>query len=195
MKIQLGESIILNRTHKYLLPCLKAYGDTFKEYFNAVHKVAVGTGDMILVESGIRYEKHLFTLIDTSKNKNLLKRFLEWVRDQPMYEDEYAFDSVHTGNLLMVVIKLPESCYKAEEKFKHSQYSKMYGLDDIAKYFSEHPETQRILIQDSNYKIEYASKLSEEWETNVNPEELEGELDLPIRKEEEIFNSIKHNGE
>lgn len=191
MKIQLGQPIVMNRTKKYLLPCLKAYGKEFEDYFNSISKVAVGIGDMLLIESGIRYEKHIFILVNTAKNKGFTRKFLSWVRDQDMYEDEYAYDSIHQGNLLMVVIKLPLECYKAAELFKHSQFSKMFTLQDIENYFKEHPETKKVLVKDQDYRVEYAGQLSNEWGTDIDPKELEGELDLPIRKEDETFNSTK----
>jgi hypothetical protein len=189
MKIQLG-SITMNRTRKYLMPCLKAYGRNFEEHINAMFKVGVGVGDMMLVKSGIRYEKHIFILVDSSKHITHLRRSLEWLRDQPMYEDDYAYDGIHNGHLLMIVVKLPEKCYKAREWFMHSQFSKMYSETDIERYFKENKDVKGVLIRERNYRIRYTKELNKLHGTTLTEQdasEIEGEIDFPIRQEEETF--------
>lgn len=188
MKIQLG-SITMNRTKKYLLPCLKAYGKEFEKHISSIFKLGVGVGDMMLVKSGIHYEKHIFILVDTSKFKVQLKKTLDWLREQPMYEDEYAYDDIVGGHLLMLVIKLPEKCYKAREWFMHSQFSKMYSMADIDRYFKD-SDVKGVLIKDHNYRIQYARQLNMMYKTTLTDKdavEMEGEVDFPIRQEEETF--------
>lgn len=192
MKIQVGTiEINKNKTWKYLLPCLKAYGQDFVDRINTVFKVAVGIGDMLLIKSGVRYEQHIFILVDMEKFPAFSKKFINWLRDQPMYEDDYAFDHIHEGKLQMLVIKLPEECYKPAEQFKRSHFSKMYTLSQIEKFFNKKPEIQKILIKDHNYRIEYAQELNQLFDTSIEPEELEGELEFPIRKSAEFFNLLK----
>lgn len=193
MKIQLGK-ITINKTKKYLLPCLRAYGSKFIEMFESVFKVGVGIGDIILVEKGVSYEQHLFVLLDVTNNasnaevgKKHFNKFMTWVKQQDMYEDDYAFDSLNTGRLHMVVIKLHPSCYKALHQMRQSQFSKMYTLLEINEYFKDKPETQ-ILIKDHNYRIQFTAKINEMYDTMMRPEEFEGELDFTINKSEEYFN-------
>lgn len=188
MKIQLG-SITMNRTKKYLLPCLKAYGKEFEKHVTSVFKVAVGIGDMMLVKTGVHYEKHIFILIDTSRYPSKVKQCLEWIRDQPMYEDEYPYDTVHYGHLWMLVIKLPEKCYKAREWFMHSQFSKMYSMSDIDEYFKDSP-VKGVLIKDHNYRIEYVRQLNAIFQTTLTDSDADGivgEIDFPIQHEDENF--------
>lgn len=188
MKIQLG-SITMNKTKKYLLPCLKAYGKEFEKHVTSVFKVAVGVGDMMLIKSGVHYEKHIFILVDTSRFHPQLKACLEWLREQPMYEDEYAYDSVHNGHLQMLVIKLPESCYKAKEWFMHSQFSKMYNMQDVEKYFKKN-EMKGVLIKDHNYRLQYTKELNRLYGTTLtekDADEISGEIDFPIQQEDETF--------
>ena len=71
-----------NKTRKYLLPCLRDYGDTFIKYINNVFKVAVGIGDMIVDRFGTaKFERHVFILIDSSKTPKHFLPFLEFIWD------------------------------------------------------------------------------------------------------------------
>jgi hypothetical protein len=198
MKLQVGK-ILLNRTKKYLTPCIREYGQEFEKRMNGVVKVAIGIGDIITIKSGIRFEKHIFILIDTSPKpqgtgKREFKKFLDWLRDEMMYEDDYVFDDVRKGHLHMVVIKLPEKYYYTYETFRMSQFSKMYDKEDLDKFFNKRPEIKKVLIKDHSYRIEFVKSLNEMFGTTVDPEEFEGELDMPLRKEDEIFNAHLTNG-
>lgn len=190
MTIQVGK-IVINKTKKYLAPCIKAYGPKFESEINAITKVGVGIGDIITVKSGVKFEKHLFILVDTSTKTKIkvFNKFLTWVKDQVMYEDDYVFDDVQTGNFHMVIIKFPEKYYKTFETFKLSQFSKMYSRQDVNRFFAERPEIQKVLIKDNNYKIDFVKQLNKLFEATVPHEEFDGELDFPLRKEEEEFNT------
>lgn len=177
-----------NHTKRYLLPCVKSYGEDFVNKVESVFKVAVGIGDKILSDSGLSYNNHLFILIDTKKSVKHWKSFLDYIKEQPMYEDDYPFDNIKTGHLHMVVIKLPQDYFKSLEKFKHSQYSKMYSHEQINSLFTANNQVRKVLLKDYNYKVEYTEKLNKLYETNINPKDLEGELDFPLDKRKEIFN-------
>jgi hypothetical protein len=186
MKIQIGE-IILNKTKKYLAPCLNAYGKEFTDKLNAVFKVGIGIGDMILINNNIQYEQHIFILIDTKLAPTQWKSFIKWIKKQDMFEDDYSFDNISTGQFHMVIIKLPESCYKAAQLFKKSQFSKMFSVTEVEQYFINKPDEKGVLIKDDNYRIKHTKILNEMFGTTINPEELEGEFDFPVRKEDEMF--------
>lgn len=192
MKIQTG-TILLNKTQRYLMPSLRAYGAEFEKRFNFLFKVAVGIGDIILIDKGVSYEQHLFVLFDTTNNSSShphvgqlhFQEFLSWIRQQDMFEEDYAFDCIANGKMHMVVIKLHPSCYKALQQMKQSQFSKMYTLEEINAYFKNKPDIQQILIKDHNYRIEWTKQLNALFDTEID--EVEGELDFPLRKEEETF--------
>lgn len=188
MKIQIN-NIVLNKTKAYLAPCLKEYGEVFETKLNSVFKVAMGIGDIILIENGVNYEQHIFILIDNNIANSHFKQFIKWIRKQDMFEDDYAYDNVTNGQLHMVIIKLPESCYKPAQLFKKSQFSKMFSEEEVTKYFSNKPTEKAVLIKDNNYRIQYTKELNEIFNSTIKPEELEGELDFPIRKKNEIFNT------
>lgn len=188
MLIQIG-SIYMNNTWKYLTPVLTEYGSEFVERFNSVWKVAVGIGDMVLIKSKIRYEQHLFVLLDSKSGKKHFTSFMEWIKDEDMYEDDYCFDDINNGRLHMVIIKLPKIGYKAIENFKHSQYSKMFTIDKVNEYFADKPDLKKVIVKDKHYRFEFVKKLNHLYDTAINPEEYEGELQLPIRKNKEYFNT------
>lgn len=194
MKIQVGE-IQLNKTWKYLVPMLKYYGKEFEQKINSIYKVGFGIGDMILINNGINYEQHIFILIDTKKASNFFKEFIKWIRRQEMYEDDYVYDNILHGRFHMVIIELPKEYYKSNILFRKSQFSKMYTKEDVQQFF-KNEDIKGVLIKEGNYIIKHTNKINEIFETNVKPEDIEGEWDFPIQREEEIFdNHLKSKGE
>lgn len=206
MKIQVGEiymdkvtnevSCYFNKTRKYLLPCLKEYGPGFMARFESVFKVAVGIGDIVISNRGLKHEKHVFVLLDSmlpktgKKNDKVSPHFLdfmEYIRKEPMYEDDYVFDNIQKSTSHMVILKLPEKYYDTFESFKLSQYSKMYDKGDITRLFSTQPSLRKVLVKDHNYRIIFVGKLNREWGTSINPKDWEGELAHKI-DENEVFN-------
>lgn len=196
MKFQLGNipmevgrnQVFDNKTKKYLSPILKDYGDIFTGKFNAMFKVAYGIGDMVVENSGINYEKHLFILINTSVATRFFISFIDWIKTQPYYEDDYIYGNIQKTKLHMIVLKIPEKFYESLETFKTGKYSKMYNPESISKYFQKHPNVQKVLIRDHNYKLEFISQLNKEFETNIEDFDIEDyELDFPMSSQEEIF--------
>ena len=188
MVIQVG-NIVLNNTKRFLSPCLRKYGNEFIERLNSVFKIGMGIGDIILIENGVLYEQHIFILIDTKQAVNHFKVFIDWIKNQDMYEDDYVYDNINSGQYHMVVIKLPIDCYGPLEKLKHSQFSKMFTKEEVDEYFKDKPAEKAILIKDNQYKIEYTDKLNKMFGTRIHHTELEGELEFPIEKGKEIFNN------
>lgn len=184
-----------NKTKKYLLPCLTEYGEEFTNKLNGVFKVAVGIGDMIISNRGIKHEKHMFILLDTSIARNFFIPFLDWIRDQEMYEDDYVYGNILISKLHMVIVKLPEKYYDTFETFKLGAYSKMYKKEDIDKLFKNKRSYRKVLIKDHNYKIEFIGELNRTFDLTgihqILPEEYDGEYDLPPDKEEIFNNHIK----
>jgi len=198
MKTQIGEVLMTdkngkptihpNKTRKYLLPCLKEYGVEFTRRLENVMKVAVGIGDFVISNRKIKeYERHLFVLIDTSLAPKYFRDFIEWVRDHPVYEDDYVYGNVAKSKFHMVVIKFPEKYYESFEIFQSGRYSQMYSEETIEKFFNRYPE-RNVLIKDHNYKIVFVGKLNKIFNSTIKPEEYEGELDLPPSEREEKFN-------
>lgn len=199
MKIQIGrvqlgkvenQAIIPNKTRKYLLPCLKEYGDEFMYLLNNVFKVAVGLGDIIVKNTYFQApERHLFILLDYTIATPFFISFLEFIRDKEYYEDDYVYGNIQKSKFHMVVIKFPEKYYDSFDTFKEGKYSKMFDKETIARLFNskDNLEAPLVLIKDHNYNITFTNFLNSIFRTTLKPGEYEGELDLPPKEKEEEF--------
>lgn len=198
MKIQVGEVcmdkvtdqriIYPNKTRKYILPCLKVYGDVFTNKISNVFKVAVGIGDIIVDRCGINYEKHIFVLLDPAIAHGFFLDFLDWIRDQEMYEDDYVYGNIQKATYHMIILRFPEKFWKQFDIFKEGKYSEMYDLETIKSFFQIYPNEQKVLIKDRNYRIVFTKKLNKEFGTTIQPEEWTGELDFPPTEKTDVFN-------
>jgi len=184
--------IFPNKTKKYLLPCLKEYGNIFINKLNNVFKVAVGIGDIIVDNCGYYHEKHIFILLDSIIANKFFLDFLDWIKKQSMYQDDYVFGNIQKSKYHMVVLKFPEKFYDSFETFKVGKYSSMFNKETIDSFFNNHPKTKLVFIKDHNYKVYFVDKVNEIYnlkgEHRVREEEWEGELDFPPKDKKEIFN-------
>lgn len=199
MKIQIGEvymdkvsrqrTIYPNKTRKYLLPCLREYGAEFTNKVNNVFKVAVGIGDIIVSNRGKKHEKHIFMLIDTSIASAFFVEFIEWIREQPMYEDDYVYGDIQKSKFHMVILELPLQYYSAYETFKEGQYSRMYSKEFI-EAFIQNEEVKKVLIKDHNYLIHFTEKVNRKYGTTLKPSDWDAlpEMDFKPEKKTEVFN-------
>lgn len=196
MKIQIGEiyiskvtnqkTVYTNKTRKYLLPCLMEYGANFTVKLENVFKIAVGIGDIIISNRGIKHEKHLFILLESNIAPSFFIEFLDWIKKQSMYEDDYVFDNIQKSTAHMVILKLPEKYYSSFETFKLGEYSKMYSKEDINKFFKSN-DIKQVLIKDHNYRIRFVGIINRRFKSSIQVSDWEGELDFkPDNKE--IFN-------
>lgn len=198
MKLQVGK-IFMNRTRKYLFPIIKEYGSDFTSKINALFKVGVGIGDMIVDQCGIHHEHHLFILIDTLHNTPLFISLLDDIRRHPAYEDDYVYGNVNNSRFHMIVISIPEKYLSSFNNFKQSRFSQMYNREDLKKLFNfesstidaKSREIISVLIKDHNYRFDFAKIIQKEFEVSeFTPEDIpeENELDMQILDREEKFN-------
>jgi hypothetical protein len=201
MKFQIGEirldsvtaqSIIHpNRTRKYLLPCLREYGEEFTTKLNNAFKVAVGLGDMIITNRYYKSpERHVFILFNTKIASEHFTNLLEYVKDQEYFEDDYAYGNLQKTNLHMIVIKFPQKYWDSFDTFKIGKYSEMFTKEVIDSMFiRKDDDTPKILIKDHKYKIRFTRRLNRLFGTNLEADDYDGELDLPPNEREETFNT------
>jgi len=207
-KIKLGEVymdevekmaiIFPNKTKKYLLPCLKEYGKEFMKRFNGVFKIAAGIGDVVVEDCGLQYGAHIFLQIETQvyvKNRRSLIskhfiQYLNWIRQQPMYEADYVFGNIQDTAYHMIVLKFPEKYAEAFKEFKEGNYSKMFDKDTINRLFHAYPHTTKILVRDSTYIIRYVHKVNAREGTTLKASDFKdsGELDFKPENKNEVFN-------
>ena len=108
MRIQLG-TIYYNKTKRYLLPCLKSYGETFESKVANLFKLAIGIGDFALIDMGVKLDEHIFILVDTNLSRKNFTSTMNWLKLQDYFGFDYAFDDLHLGHLHMIAIKVPEN--------------------------------------------------------------------------------------
>lgn len=181
----LNTGIHSNKTLKYLVPCLNKLGKDFMNRLDSVMKVAVGVGDMLITDEVNKFEQHLFILLDIRVASKFFIKFLEWIREQDYYADDYVYHNIQKTPYHMVVVKLPNDV--AITKFLEGKYSEMFTQEEIQQLFAKDPDTKSVLIKDHNYKLEFVKKLNYMFDTTIKASEYEGELDLPPKKDEENF--------
>lgn len=189
MRIQLG-TIYYNKTKKYLLPCLKSYGNVFEEKIGNLFKLAIGIGDFALIDIGIKLEEHIFILIDTNLSRKSFISTLNWLKLQDYFGFEYAFDDLHLGHLHMVAIKIPADFKRTYDSFVESKYSDMYDYQSLHNLFGDRESEMKVFCKDKDFQIEFVQKVNEEFNTNIDPITWSGELEFPIKQDEEYFNKL-----
>lgn len=199
MKIQVGEvymdkvtqqkTLYPNKTRKYLLACLKEYGDEFEKKINSVFKVAVGIGDIVVDnKSEKKYERHIFILLDSTVAKKFFIEFMEWIKEQPMYEDDYVYGNINKSTYHMVVLLFPEKYYDSFQTFKQGKYSEMFKDPKDFDMFNSYPEAKKVFIKEHDYRIVFTERMNTIFNSNVHHSEWEGELDFPPTAKTEKFN-------
>lgn len=199
MKIQIGEITLdkvteqkitrYNRTRKYLLPVIKEYGDVFMKHLNNVFKVAVGIGDMIVNNrKELAPERHLFILLDSKTAPKYFIQFMKYIKDHHSYVDDYVYDDIQKSTFHMVILKFPERFNDTIKTFKEGKYSKMFDKETLDTFFKKNPEAMKVFIKDRTYIVSFTRKLNRKFNSNINPDEWDGEADLPPTEEMEIFN-------
>lgn len=197
MKIQIGDIFVneerraivyQNKTCKYITPLLSSLGVDFVMKYNTVFKLAIGIGDFLYTEDQ-KIESHLFILLKSTIAPLHFRHFLAWIKEQDYYRDDYVFDNIQKSDMHMVVIKMPELVTnEALTQWTAGNYSKMYPITFVDRFFKDFPNVQKVLIKDHNYKIEFVKEVNEKYETDVTPEEFTGELDFKPTESEEYFN-------
>lgn len=191
MDIQIGDCYV-NKTWRFLLPCLRGHGDIFVRKFNPVFKLAVGIHDMFVDGSPIMNGRSIFLLCDKLTHQKDFNDFLEWVRCQSYYIADYCPDSeILKSRKHVIVIAVPERFNDAYDHFLKSSYSTMYLDDEIKLLFSGDVRKQEYDILMRNPKIvdDFVKRVNIEFGTTATPADFKmAELEFPLVKSEEIFN-------
>ena len=88
MNIKIGE-IYVNKTWRFLLPCLKGHGDAFVRKFNPVFKLGMGISDHYLKDTDYCKEKNVFIMIDKAYHEKLSEDFIARVEKQIYEQPEF----------------------------------------------------------------------------------------------------------
>lgn len=195
MEINIGKHYA-NKTWRFLLPCLRGHGDTFVMKFNPVFKLAVGIHDTLLDNSEYSDSRNIYILCDTLTNESQYKEFIEYVKTQSYYVTEYCPDSELTESRKnMLVIKVPEIFNDAYDNFLQGNYSLMYLEKELSILFGAEAKKKEFNILSRNPKIieNFVKEVNQEFNTKVTEKDfINSELEMPLKKSEEIFNCSKN---
>lgn len=208
MEIQ-KNTLIRNKTYTYLLPCLKYYEDEdYKRIINSFYILSVGLNDInqYVKKNCIHILYNLSPKLSYNEHKEYnmqFSQFLDWVRIKGYFIDDYLFNC-NNNQAHMVVIKVPNEHNSTYEEFLAGKYSKMYNNYYIYKYFnnikiSSNPilenninhrleNTRNVLLKHSKGKEAFVHAVNTHFDTDMQINEFNGELDYPLKLEEEIFN-------
>lgn len=194
MQIEIGKRYV-NKTWRFLLPCLKGHGDTFVRKFNPLFKLAVGINDNHLLGTNLSKERNIFILIDRAHQTKLVDEFIQWIKYQPYYKHDYcAGNNITDTRKHVIVISVPEIFNHAYDMFLQGRYSEMYTTEEIILLFSS-PDRKReydILMKSSELKNEFIRMLNSEFNTSISDFDTHvKEYELPLITDEEVFNYRK----
>lgn len=194
MHIEIGKYYV-NKTWRFLLPCLRGHGDIFVSKFNPVFKLAVGIHDTLLDNSKKAEGRSIYILCDKFADRIAFDEFLEWVKYQDAYIADYCPDSeILKSRKHVIIIKIPEVYNDAYDHFLQGNYSLMYLEQEIKLLFSNSTRQKEHDILSRNPKIidDFVKEVNNEFKTNVKSHDFKNsELELPLKKTEEIFNCCK----
>lgn len=189
MQIIIG-TYYVNKTWKYLVPCLSDYGSTFKAKYNSLFKLATGVHDCIF--DGTKYEngRYVYILIDKLYRPAVTQNILQWMTYQSCYVTSYAFDDLVKGRKHMLVLSIPELYNDSYDSFIKGSYSQMYSDNQIDILFPDPTnEVRAVLKRTKNAYSSFITKVNSSFDSNITKKDLIGaELDFPLEKGKEFFN-------
>lgn len=197
MNIERGQFYI-NKTWRFLLPCLRGHGESFVRKFNPVFKLAVGIHDTLLDGTDFAEGRNVYILCNTISQSKAFEDFLIWIREEDYYITDYCPDSdFQSSRKRMIVIRVPDRFNSAYDNFLKGKYSKMYDQEDINSLFSipAREKEYKILTLDSTYAEEFVKQVNKEFSTTVTVEEFESfeEMEIPLKRCEEVFNCYEND--
>lgn len=202
MKIEIGKRYV-NKTWKYLVPCVAGHGDAFTRMFNNVFKLCTGIFDM---NCGGQYKgRNIFVLVDNAYRKHYVDRFVNYLDKQHYFKGTYTFGPDTRTRKQMIVIEVPEQYRKSYDMFVQGKYGKMYTERELKELFSEvdgygkHMSSSQKSVADT-YDVlgmkkpgmEYLrQQVYKEFGVAIDPNGFDvppSEYDLPLKFSEEVFN-------
>ena len=194
MKIEIGKWY-LNKTWKFLLPCLRGHGSIFVNKFNPIFKLAAGVHDTLLDGAEMSEGRNLLILCDKKHQEKNFYMFLNWLKLQPYYKGDYCPDADIKSRKHIIIIQIPTQFNNSYDCFLRGEYSKMYTGEQLDTLFT-HPDRQNeleILKKDKKAATRFVEELKLEFDLDetekINIDDVKkGEYALPLVRSEEIFN-------
>lgn len=193
MEIKIGEYYV-NKTWRFLMPCLRGHGDEFVKRFNPLFKLGVGIFDSFAQGNPWTKGRNIYILFDKYYLPRQFNDFLEWIKQQSYYRFDYCPEAdIISSRKHMVVLHIPEVFNDAYDHFLQGSYSTMYLDSEIGILFSnsERQQEKKILTRDSSILDDYVKKVNDRFGTNATNSDFQiSEYEFPLQKDEEIFNCI-----
>lgn len=190
MKLEINE-LYINKTWRFLVPCLKGHGEGFTERFNFLFKLAVGVDDTLFGDRELLEGKRpVFIMIDKKFNELRVDYFMKWIRYQDYYITEYCPDSeISLSRRHMVVISVPTIYNDAYDHFLKGEYSLMYEKKDIELLFvaETRQKDKQILLRSGLVLKDHLDDIKKEFGAVPNGSVEIREYELPLKRVEEIF--------
>lgn len=191
MNIKIGQ-LYVNKTWRFLIPCLEGYGKVFEDNFNTVFKLAVAIHDSYLDGASITNGRNLYIMLDKKCRPKEYLKFMEYIKYQDCFKGEYCPDGdILTSRKNVIILEVPKIYNNAYDNFLKGKYSEMYSEEKVDLFFNttNRQEDFKILTKHQDAIINFKSKIDNLFKVDSDINEIKkGELELPLSKTEEIFN-------
>ena len=183
-----------NKTRKYLMPCLKGYGEHYANFISSVFKLAVGIHDTIIEDTPIKGNGCIFILTDMHPGSTAYLNFLGYIKEHMSYVADYCFEPDIDGSTKrMFILRIPMQYENAYEMFIKGKYGDMFTEKEIEHLFnSERSKVEiSILKRDPLAITNLQDSIKREHGQFIKDSDFIGDIieyETPLNKFEEIFN-------
>ncbi len=210
-EIKLTDELYSNKTHTYILPVIRDYGEEFVDSLAyKLRPIAYTIGDMshdvnylennylyitCTMNTSVEYERKIFNP-EIYEN---FRMFVDWVKSKPYYVTEYVQGNI-ANNRYTFVFSMPDEFISLKRKFMEGSYSKIYDKAQIARLIPKKfkrgdieylSSVYRVVTKDSSYLPIFNKRLAEDFGTSVEIDD-DRELDYRPQVHQEVLNySIK----
>lgn len=191
MDIRIGKQYI-NKTWRFLIPCLRGHGDAFVKKFNPIYKLAVGIHDNLLDGSSLSNGRNIYLMLDKQYKPKEYEKFIDFLQYQEYYKGDYCPDSeIISSRKHIVIIEVPEAFSSTYDYFLKGEYSNMYSDEELKLFFNgpSRKKDYEILSKTGNALNEFVKNVNQEFNVDSKLGDFnKSELEFPLIKKEEIFN-------
>ncbi len=209
MKVALGR-VYVNRTFMYLTPIVNTFPEEVLSRISKTSILAWGLYDELYLDAkqleveAVKYK--LFIMHNPSSDargssfpqkfhRSNFRRFLEYIRQQPEYFDDYVFNFDRKFHI--TILNIPDEFKASYDNFLQSKFSQMYDESQLERlHIREYlDEGQRnavyaVLKKKADYRAVFQQRVNEAFNSHVVYGEGEDiELDHHfVGERKEIFN-------
>lgn len=193
MKI-LEKEFYKNKTRKYLMPCLKGYGEHYANFISSVFKLAVGIYDTSIKDTPINSDRCIFMLTDMNPGSTAYLNFLDYIKKHMSYVTDYCFEpSIEDVTKRMFILRIPVQYEKAYEMFIQGKYGNMFTEKEIDDLFNAKRSKNEIAIlkRDASAITNLQDSIKREHGQFIKDSDFIGDIleyETPLDKFEETFN-------